>query len=1357
MVNTTTGADQRSPDIAVLEGGGFVVTWKSSVGGGFNVYGQRYDADGAPLGAEFLVTDDVSGDRQSVAALDDGGFVVVWEPKLGLDGSGFSIYGQRFDAGGEAVGAKFQVNTTTANNQGDPTLSALDDGGFVVTWTDFSGADGGSAGVFGQRYDAGGATAGAEFQINTFTSNIQIVPAMATLSDGGFVVTWYSLGQDGSGYGVFGQRYDANGDKAGGEFRVNTQTAGDQLRPSVAAFETGGFVVVFASANQDGSGFGIFAQRYDGTGDALGAEFQVNTHTTNNQNSPDVTALADGGFLVSWDSEAQDGDSRGIFAQRFDAEGNAVGAEFQINAVAAGTQQAVEISALPDGGFLAAWESSGPDAESFDVIAKIYGAAGNDTLIGGAGADTAVFSSEMGNYTISAPAALLTVTDNVGGDGTDTLSGIETLRFADGDIAVTVGNGEFQVNTFTAGDQQGSAVAALSDGGFVVTWESAGQDDSGEGIYGQRYDASGAAVGAEFRVNSSTAGNQQAPAVAANADGGFVVAWQSDSGIYSQRYDAAGDAVGTETQHSASGERPAVALTDAGGLVVTWEAPPDNEDVLGQFVDAAGSVVDFTVNGTLGGRQWFSSVASDADGGFTVAWMSNGGDGSGYGIYAKQYDASGGAVGGEFLVNDQTAGDQQYSSIAALAGGGSAIAWSSTEQGGANVYARLFDAAGNPLAVQFLVNTYTNDYQHSPSVTALADGGFVISWNSDPAGVEANGQDGSFEGVFAQRYDADGNALGGEFQINTEANDKQQSPSLAGLDDGGFIATWQSRGQDGSGDGIYAQRYDAFGEPVGPITLTGDAGDNTINVGEGIALVDGAAGDDTLQGGGGDDTLQGGGGDDTLVGGEGNDTLIGDEPTGEEFVVNSTKADDQKAPDIATLDGGGFVVTWKSTAPEGGGFHVYGQRYDANGDAVGDEFQVTDDVSGDRQSVAALDDGGFVVVWEPKGSLDGSGFSVFGRRFDADGTGGDPFLVNTTTGDNQGDPTISALDDGGFVVTWTDFSGADGSSAGVFGQRYDAGGAKVGGEFQINTFTSNIQIIPAMATLSDGGLVVTWWSLGQDGSGYGIYGQRYDAEGGALGGEFRVNTFTVGDQPASSVAALDGGGFVVAWSSDGQDGSSFGIYAQRYDAEGNAVGGEFRVNTHTSDSQNHPDVTALADGGFIVAWNSDGQDGDGRGVFAQRFDAEGSAVGAEFQINTATAGTQQAVDVSALPDGGFVAAWESEGGDGNGFGVLAKIYGAAGDDTLQGGSGDDTLTGGAGDDLFVLDDGGGDDTITDFLAGAGTEDALDVSDFGFASFAAVQAKASQAGADTLIALDDDDSVTLLGVNLGDLSQDDFLI
>ena len=101
--------------------------------------------------------------------------------------------------------------------------------------------------------------------------------------------------------------------------------------------------------------------------------------------------------------------------------------------------------------------------------------------------------------------------------------------------------------------------------------------------------------------------------------------------------------------------------------------------------------------------------------------------------------------------------------------------------------------------------------------------------------------------------------------------------------------------------------------------------------------------------------------------------------------------------------------------------------------------------------------------------------------------------------------------------------------------------------------------------------------------------------------------------------------------------------------------------------------------------------------------------------------------------------------------------GGTGDDVIIGTSANDILTGDDGDDLFVLADGGGADRITDFTAGLNTDDAIDVRDFGFASFADVTAAASQVGGGTLIQLDSNDSLSLLGINLASLHGSDFLL
>ncbi|MGO4840791.1 hypothetical protein AB4144_51925, partial [Rhizobiaceae sp. 2RAB30] len=109
------------------------------------------------------------------------------------------------------------------------------------------------------------------------------------------------------------------------------------------------------------------------------------------------------------------------------------------------------------------------------------------------------------------------------------------------------------------------------------------------------------------------------------------------------------------------------------------------------------------------------------------------------------------------------------------------------------------------------------------------------------------------------------------------------------------------------------------------------------------------------------------------------------------------------------------------------------------------------------------------------------------------------------------------------------------------------------------------------------------------------------------GWETRVNTFTDNDQQRAQVTALSGGGWVVTWASDWQDGDLSGVYLQAYNADGSARGDEVRVNSYSTDTQDYPQIAALADGRWVVTWNSSGQDSDGStGVRQQVYNADGS-------------------------------------------------------------------------------------------------------------------------------------------------------
>ena len=389
------------------------------------------------------------------------------------------------------------------------------------------------------------------------------------------------------------------------------------------------------------------------------------------------------------------------------------------------------------------------------------------------------------------------------------------------------------------------------------------------------------------------------------------------------------------------------------------------------------------------------------------------------------------------------------------------------------------------------------------------------------------------------------------------------------------------------------------------------------------------------------------------------------DPIGPEFQVNSFTTGDQAASAIAMDADGDFVAVWSSYGQDGDGWGVFAQRYDAAGAPQGPEIQVNSTTVGHQAlgRVAMDADGDFVVVWEPfvAGYLDPS---IFARRYNALGEPQGPeFQVNTATGFLEADSAIAMDGDGDFVVAWRRPDTLSPPSYGIFARRYNAAGAPQGDEFQVNTTTAGDQRGPAVAMDADGDFIVIW--AGDPGDRNEIFGQRFDAAGGPRGSEFQVNTTTMDWQQVPSVAMDAEGDFVVTWTSEKQDGGapgamgSGGVFAQRFDAAGSTLGAEFQVNSFVDGDQGYPQVAMDADGNFVVAWFSEGQDGSGYGVYAQRYDAAGALQGSEFPVNATTAGSQSYPSVAMDADGDFVVAWSSYGQDGDGGGIFAQRFDGA--------------------------------------------------------------------------------------------------
>lgn len=381
------------------------------------------------------------------------------------------------------------------------------------------------------------------------------------------------------------------------------------------------------------------------------------------------------------------------------------------------------------------------------------------------------------------------------------------------------------------------------------------------------------------------------------------------------------------------------------------------------------------------------------------------------------------------------------------------------------------------------------------------------------------------------------NPVGAEFRVNTTTTGPQQTfaqtQKAVAIDlNGNSVAVWSSQNQDGSGWGVYAQRLDANGSPLGS-----------------------------------------------------------------EFRVNTTTSQDQQYATVAVNGSGDFVITWASR--QSGNWDIYAQRFLANGSAQGSEILVNNTTAGDQlfPSVGINGSRDFMVTW----SGDQSGtWNTYAQLIKANGNplGNEILVSNPVVGMDQMNSSISMNDAGNSVITW---SGNQAGDWNVYAQRFDTTGTPVGSIFQVNTTTANDQQYASGAIDPYGDFVLTWSSQGQDGNGWGVYANRYTSSGVSLGGEFRVNSTTTDDQMFSSVATDDKFDLLFTWSSKQQDGSGWGIYAQQVKPNGGFRGTEFLINTTTTNDQQYASVASDSKSSYLVLWSSDNQDGNGSGVYAQRF------------------------------------------------------------------------------------------------------------------------------------------------------------
>ena len=402
--------------------------------------------------------------------------------------------------------------------------------------------------------------------------------------------------------------------------------------------------------------------------------------------------------------------------------------------------------------------------------------------------------------------------------------------FAQSDFAPLAG--EYSLSGALPGDQTRPALAFGATGGYVV-WQDNVTDGDGSGISAQRLNDNLSGSLAPFRVNQSAAGHQEFPQVAVLPGGGAVFVWQGGllgfQKIYARLMNSNGTfstgdiLVGADTNQPSL--NPAVTVLAGGDIVIAWsrmEGDGHLQGICARRLSSTGTPLgaEFVVNQTVLYNQSKPALAALAAGGFAVGWVSenargvdpalgeSGGEKFGVDIYARRYDAAGQPLDGEFKVNTQT--DLCNSpAMAPTTSGGFTVVWQQRDAAvitnGLDIMARSYNAAGVPIAAPAVVNSTRYGDQYAPQVVTHAESCLVV-WTS-------LGQDGSYEGIYSRALTASGSPSGTENLVNTTTLNRQNQPAVAADESGRMLVVWCSFAGVASGVDLFAQRY-ASGQPV---------------------------------------------------------------------------------------------------------------------------------------------------------------------------------------------------------------------------------------------------------------------------------------------------------------------------------------------------------------------------------------------------------------------------------------------------------------------------------------------------------------------------------------------------------------
>lgn len=1370
-VQETSGENRGSQQaVSMAADGSYVVAWTSTGqdGSSTGIYARRFDSAGVALTGEIQVAQTTADNQQwgKVASDAAGNFVVTWTSS-NQDGTLQSVYARLFDASGNALADEFRVNTTATGTQKDSSIARNASGNFIITWEGAGPGD--TAGIFYRRFNADGTAIDAtDVMANATDRGAEADPDVAINDSGQFAIAWYQ------GNDLYLRHFAANGAAVSGDVTVDNGLA-NALSPSVGIDATGRTAVVYRTDGLIGIGRGVWGRTFEADGSQRHTWFQI---ADSSATSATLDMDAAGNFVVVWENTG-DADGKGVYGRHYDADSVAQSDAFLVNTSSqTGDQHLASVALLDKNNYVVVWSGQGAGdadgvfARQFHVAPPVLdldadnssGATGldfNATFTSGGGAvavvdtdatltdanDTNLQSLKV-NITNRQDGSSEVLAANTSGTSisasfsgsTLTLSGADTVgNYQKVLRTVTYNNGQDPATgtsrtiTFIASDGLASNVVAttflsinqvptanaggpytITEGSNLTLNASASTDPNGDTLT-YSWDLDGDAQ------------YDDATGVAPTVLWGSLPTSIRDNGTYTigVQVDDGRGGVHTDTATlTVTNTVPALAITGTGSVAagsaytLNLSATDPGNDTITSWTINWG---DGTIDTIAGNPSTATHTYTASQAGFTYNILASATDEDGTYLQNQlivassqrdslfRYGANGAFIE-EFAVGDGT--DYPVDAVIGPDGNLYVSGWNSdnvlrynvttgafidtfvaANSGGLNsaagiafgpdgnlyVASRLtrqvlrFDASTGAFIDAF-VTASSGGLNQAEGLVFGPDGNLYVSDYSSGAIYKYNGTTGAFISQFVTAASGklsapEDMAFGPDGNLYVADNTRDSVVRFNGTT-GAYIDDFVASGSGGLSSAVGL----AFG-PDGNLYVSSWQTNRILRyAGSTGAFIDVYTTGGSLSQ---PDYFNFVPGHQVTVGSAANLAPVNSVPgaqttpqdssvvfnsgNGNLISISDADAGSSSLEVTLTANNGTVSVGWPSSTATAVGGEILVNTTTASKQATLEVsfFGATAGDFGSPRSVASDPAGNFVVTWSSK-DQDGNNWGIYAQRYNAAGVAqGSEFLVNTTTAKEQVQSSIAMDDDGNFVIAWSS-KDQDGDGWDVYAQRFNASGARQGSEFRISTETSKDQLGPSVSMDASGNFVVTWSSNEQDGNKWGVYGQRFDSTGIALDGEFSVNNTTNHEQTASSVAMSADGSFVVTWSSKDQDGDNWGVYGKRYDSSGVAQGREFQINTTTSDEQAFSSVAVDADGNFVVTWSSKDQDGNNWGVYGKRYNAAGNAQGGEFLVNVVTTDVQQYSSVSMDSDGDFVITWTSKNQDGDKLGIYARQYTAAG-------------------------------------------------------------------------------------------------